>query len=159
VEIRSNYCCDSAKSASFRIVVGCGKQYSRGKGGKSLVNNRRFAFLLTFFALAIFAGFTPVSSFAQDVHSPAPPQDAKEVTGKKIFYQRCSVCHLTPIRARSTGTKAYGPLLKGFVHDTDSEQAATETIKNGRDTRMPGFQYGLRPEEIDDIVAYLKTYR
>jgi len=24
---------------------------------------------------------------------------------------------------------------------------------------MPGFQYGLQPEQIDDIVAFLKTYK
>jgi mono/diheme cytochrome c family protein len=86
-------------------------------------------------------------------------QTEKELAGKKVFYQRCSVCHLTPLRSRSTEGKAYGPLLKGFVHDAESEHAALETIRKGASGTMPGFQYGLRAEEIDDVVAYLKTYR
>jgi hypothetical protein len=33
-----------------------------------------------------------------------------------------------------------------------------EFIRRGT-PRMPGFQYGLTPEEIDSIIAYLKTVK
>jgi mono/diheme cytochrome c family protein len=122
------------------------------------VNSRRIVFSFAPLVIMVVGCFFPALSSAQDSSSTSALA-AKEVAGKKIFYQRCSVCHLTPLRARSTGTKAFGPQLKGFVHDADSEQQAADIIRNGKGTVMPGFQYGLRPVEIDDIVAYLKTYR
>jgi mono/diheme cytochrome c family protein len=122
------------------------------------VNSRRISFSFVFLILIATAFPFPISSQAQTANSPSA-QGEKETLGKKIFYQRCSVCHLTPLRSRSTQGIAYGPLLRGFVRDAETEQRAAETIRNGKSTTMPGFQYGLRPEEIDDIIAYLKTYR
>ena len=119
---------------------------------------RKIAFSLSVFIAIIAALFFPASSFAQS-SSDYATQTEKELAGKKVFYQRCSVCHLTPLRSRSTEGKVYGPLLQGFVRDAETEQRAAETIRNGKSTTMPGFQYGLRPEEIDEVVAYLKTYR
>jgi mono/diheme cytochrome c family protein len=107
--------------------------------------------------VAVAISISPLSS-AQSSNDPAA-QTGKAMAGKKIFYQRCSVCHLTPLRSRSTEGKAYGPQLKGFVHDAESEHLAMETIRKGAGGTMPGFQYGLRPDEIDDVIAYLKTYR
>ncbi len=77
----------------------------------------------------------------------------KEQNGKKMFQQRCSVCHTPPL----AGDKTYGPMLNS---DTVSgkEAAARDIIMKGT-ARMPGFQYGLRREEIDNIVAYLKTVK
>jgi mono/diheme cytochrome c family protein len=39
----------------------------------------------------------------------------------------------------------------------DQEKAFRDIILNGGPTYMPPWKYGLTPEEIDDIVAYLKT--
>jgi len=36
-----------------------------------------------------------------------------------------------------------------------SSHQVEERLKGG--PRMPGFQYGLTPNEVDDLVAYLKT--
>jgi len=38
----------------------------------------------------------------------------------------------------------------------EKERAVREIILKGG-PRMPGFQYGLTPNEVDDLVAYLKT--
>jgi mono/diheme cytochrome c family protein len=84
----------------------------------------------------------------------------EETAGKKMFYQRCSLCHLPAVRDRTrSAPKPYGPQLNGFVHDSQTEAQARLRIQNGSPGRMPGFQYGLQPEEIDQILAYLKTFK
>lgn len=82
---------------------------------------------------------------------------AAELAGKKLFLQRCSVCHLPPL-GRSADSRPFGPLLKGIGKDHESEAGAREIIRKGT-PRMPGFQYGLDSKEIDDLIAYLKTVR
>ena len=39
----------------------------------------------------------------------------------------------------------------------DQEKAFREIIMNGGPTYMPSWKYGLTLEEVDDIIAYLKT--
>ena len=38
-----------------------------------------------------------------------------------------------------------------------TEQAVQAFILRGLPKKMPGFQYGLKLQEIDNIIAYLKT--
>ena len=84
----------------------------------------------------------------------------EQTAGKKMFYQRCSLCHLPAVRDRTKAApKPYGPQLNGFVHDSQTEVQARQRIQKGVPGRMPGFQYGLEPEEIDHLVAYLKTFK
>jgi mono/diheme cytochrome c family protein len=87
----------------------------------------------------------------------------QEVRGAGVFFQRCSLCHL----AKTTGAggskfccvASLGPNLSGrFKNITpDEEQAFRAIILNGGPTYMPSWKYGLTPNEIDDIIAYLKT--
>jgi mono/diheme cytochrome c family protein len=88
--------------------------------------------------------------------SPAGSLSAKEIAGKKLFMQRCSLCHLPPLNAPEG--RSFGPPLKNLVSSPDRETRVAETIRKGS-TRMPGFQYGLKPDEIENIVAYMKTMR
>lgn len=72
--------------------------------------------------------------------------------GRRIFQQRCAVCHTLP----TVVSKRYGPALyKELVED--NEDNIREIIMQGREGLMPGFQYGLTRAEIDSIVEYLKT--
>ena len=105
--------------------------------------------LVIAFAVTCLAGL-PLC--AQTGSKPSSLGD-KEQNGKKMFQQRCSVCH-TPPRPED---KTYGPMLNSDAV-TGKEAAARELIMKGT-ARMPGFQYGLRPEEIDNIIAYLKTVK
>lgn len=86
----------------------------------------------------------------------AAPLAGKELAGKKLFLQRCSICHMPPLN--DPEGQPYGPKLSGFVKDTATETRARETIKNGT-PRMPGFQYGLDQEQIDNIITYLKVFK
>jgi len=75
-----------------------------------------------------------------------------QASGKKLFVQRCSVCHLPALPSYT----AYGPLLDGSLVADRGDDAARRQIMQGS-ARMPGFQYTLTPTEIDQIVVYLKT--
>ena len=77
---------------------------------------------------------------------------APQAAGKKLFVQRCSVCHLPALPSYAT----YGPVLSGAVISALGDEAARVQISGGSD-RMPGYQYTLSAQEIDQIVGYLKT--
>jgi mono/diheme cytochrome c family protein len=93
---------------------------------------------------------------AAQKESPAGSLSEKELAGKKLFVQRCSLCHLPPLNEPQG--RSFGPPLKNFVNSPDRETRVAEIIRKGT-ARMPGFQYGLKPEEIENIVAYMKTMR
>jgi len=75
-----------------------------------------------------------------------------QAAGKKLFVQRCSVCHLPALPSYNT----YGPVLSGSVISALGDEAAREQISVGS-ARMPGYQYTLNAQEIDQVVGYLKT--
>jgi mono/diheme cytochrome c family protein len=86
---------------------------------------------------------------------PLPPSrslSASQLAGKKLFVQRCSVCHLPGLPSYST----YGPPLDGKLVASRGEAAIRELILQGS-ARMPGWQYALKPEEINEIIGYLQT--
>jgi mono/diheme cytochrome c family protein len=86
-----------------------------------------------------------------------PLQSSKALTttqaaGKRLFVQRCSVCHLPALPSYT----AYGPLLnKAMVADRGDEAVRIQIMQGS--PRMPGFQYTLSLTEIDQLVLYLKT--
>src|SRR5450631_1662843 len=80
-----------------------------------------------------------------------PLTDAQK-DGRRIFQQRCAVCHTLP----TVVSKRYGPALYKEIVE-DNEDNIRDTIMEGREGLMPGFKYGLKRAEIDSIVEYLKT--
>jgi mono/diheme cytochrome c family protein len=76
---------------------------------------------------------------------------AMQLLGRRIFQQRCGVCHTQPM----PGSVIYGVALYKDLVD-GNEDMIRDSIRNGS-KRMPGFKYGLEPSEIDAIVDYLKT--
>jgi len=87
----------------------------------------------------------------------------QQLRGAAVFFQRCSLCHLA--KTSGAGGSKYccvaslGPDLSGRFKDVtpDQEKAYREIILNGGPTYMPSWKYGLTADEIDDIIAYLKT--
>ena len=75
--------------------------------------------------------------------------------------QNCSFCHLARNEnpKNTAGATALGGDLKGLFHEPSAtRQAAVRTlIERGIPQKMPGFQYGLKPAEIEAIIQYLKT--
>ncbi len=72
--------------------------------------------------------------------------------GRRIFQQRCAVCHTLP----TVVSKRYGPALYKEIVE-DNEDNIRDVIMEGREGLMPGFKYGLSRAEIDSIIEYLKT--
>ena len=94
---------------------------------------------------------------------PAQPRSTavqlsdEERRGEGFFLQRCSLCHL-PRKLKFGSPPVIGPTLAGLFKDATPEQMKVLRgfiLKGG--PNMPGFQYGLEPGEIDDLIAYLKT--
>jgi mono/diheme cytochrome c family protein len=119
--------------------------------------------IVTAFALVV-AWLGPAGqarSNAQD--KPAQPRSTavqlsdQERRGEGFFLQRCSLCHL-PRKLKFGSPPVIGPSLAGLFKDATPEQMKVLRgliLKGG--PNMPGFQYGLEPQEIDDLIAYLKT--
>jgi cytochrome c len=88
----------------------------------------------------------------------APLSDAA-AAGKANFATKCAVCH----SADTTDTKI-GPGLKdlytrGVFKDGTTkvtDESVTERINNGK-VPMPPFKDVLKPEEVQQLVEYLKT--
>ena len=79
--------------------------------------------------------------------------------GKVLFFQNCAFCHWPQKEPkRNTEGKTIGPVLSGLFRRAAParEEAVREFIRQGT-KKMPGFQYGLNRQEIDDIIAYIKT--
>jgi mono/diheme cytochrome c family protein len=117
--------------------------------------------LACIFSLAML--YSPGSKplFAQNSPTAAGASPAKlngqETRGENLFRQRCSLCHL-PRKLKFGSPAVVGPDLTGLFKEAgpDKMKLLRGTIlKGGPD--MPGFQYGLEPKEIDDLIAFLKT--
>src|SRR5262245_15940943 len=86
-------------------------------------------------------------------------QQTATASGKKLFIQRCSVCHLPPLGV--TKENPYARVLTGYMKGPESEARARDVIRKGTTgtAGMPGFQYTLEPEQIENIIVYLKTLK
>jgi mono/diheme cytochrome c family protein len=94
---------------------------------------------------------------AQQPATPAAASAQRE-TGKKLFVQRCSLCHLPSLGPGNP--RPYARSLAGYVKGADAEARARTIVQKGvAPARMPGFQYTLDPNEVDSIVAYLSTLK
>ena len=110
---------------------------------------------------AALAASVPLVSDAQQPAAPKPLTPL-QLQGKGLFKQRCGVCHTSMVVGRVNGepvmltTDTYGPVLSNEILGVGLEGVVRDKIMRGTD-RMPGFQYGLKPQQIDAIIAYLKT--
>ena len=96
-----------------------------------------------------------ISSLAAVSAASAQPAagalNAKELSGMQLFNQHCRVCHTKPLLTAGQ----YGPVLSKSSLGGDA-QALHDFIANGA-PKMPGFKYSFASEQIDAIVAYIKT--
>jgi mono/diheme cytochrome c family protein len=82
---------------------------------------------------------------------PAIPEAA--VRGRAVWVQQCAWCH------DGVGQPTYktmGPFLTADTVKTVGEDKVRAYIAKGS-ARMPGFQYALKPQQTDELIAYLNT--
>jgi mono/diheme cytochrome c family protein len=108
-------------------------------------------------------GQAPSTQRSAPIHHPDGTQlTDQQARGAAVFFQRCSLCHLSKFGAGGSKyccVAALGPDLGGRFRNIAPEQenAFRDIILNGGPTYMPAWKYGLTPDEVDDIIAYLKT--
>ena len=102
---------------------------------------------------------TPVVHAAEGA---APAQDAKGAKGDaakgKAVFEQCAICHNV-----DSDEEKMGPSLKGLFHKQKmknghpvNEETVRAVIKAGGNG-MPGYEDLLSAEEMDNLIAYLKT--
>ena len=90
--------------------------------------------------------------FVSATAAAAPDGTADQVKlGERLANQSCVVCHFTP--QITSGT--YAPALSKDSLGGNAD-VMHQVIANGT-PRMPGFKYQFKPQQIDAIVAYIKT--
>ena len=79
--------------------------------------------------------------------------------GKELFDQKCGICHYADSQA-----KKIGPGLKGIskrgTFTVNNNKFTDENLKNwieNGDALMPPFKDVIEPQQIKDIIAYVKT--
>ena len=73
-----------------------------------------------------------------------------QLRGRGIVAQRCANCH-------AGNPRQPGPPLGKQIVESRGEAFVRDKVNKGS-TLMPGFQYTLQAGQIDDIIAFLKTY-
>ncbi len=106
------------------------------------------------FVAALFVVTT--SSFAADVSpTAAAPQAANDPAqaskGKALYGTNCLHCH--GINMVTSGTVAFD--LRQFPHDDKAR--FVNSVTHGKNNRMPPWGDLLKPEDIDNLWAYVLT--
>jgi mono/diheme cytochrome c family protein len=73
-----------------------------------------------------------------------------QLNGRRIVAQRCANCH-------AGNPRQPGPPLGRAIIESRGDAFIRDKVNTGS-TLMPGFQYTLNAGEINEIIAFLKTY-
>ena len=102
--------------------------------------------------LSIAIACLPLCLLAQQVGAQ-PVLSGEQKEGRRVFQQKCAVCHLPIV---PSGDEPYARRLSGTLVERN-EEYVRQAITTGNGAGMPGWKYTLRPDQIDSLIAYLKT--
>jgi len=117
----------------------------------------RNGLLLAAIGVLAFAGTLLAQSSAKKA---APAANAEAVKrGKALFQEKCALCHYD-----TSDQKKIGPGLKGLSKrgtfsingNKITDDSLKAWIENG-DQLMPPFKDVLEPDQIKDVIVYVKT--
>ena len=146
----------TVENAAANVENGVGP-FDRSTGGTV----KRTSIVLGISALALagamFAQNTPPAKEKSAGKKGA--SNAAVTRGKQVFDEKCAVCHYA-----DSDAKKIGPGLKGLskrgTFTVNNNKVTDESLKtwieNG-DTLMPPFKDVLQPDQIKDVIAYVKT--
>jgi mono/diheme cytochrome c family protein len=115
-------------------------------------------------SLAIATALVFFLSFPSEAKKKAGEASGAAAAGQRVFKQNCNMCHYTD----KSDTKM-GPGLKDLFknkelpesHRPVTEDNVREQIQKGspkaKPMPMPGFQDKLSPDDINNLIEYLKT--
>jgi cytochrome c len=122
---------------------------------------RRNLLLLGIAALALACAVVAQDPPAKDSpkKSASHASGGSAAKGKEVFELKCAMCHFA-----DNDQKKIGPGLKGISKrgtftvngNKVTTDSLTKWIENG-DSLMPGMKDSLEPQQIKDVVAYVKT--
>lgn len=97
-----------------------------------------------------------------DSPAPSPQPSVQKTAGQEIFEQKCAYCH--GMTGRGDGPAAAGLPKKPanlasseVQRQSDSELA--KKVGEGKPPLMPAWKEQLTPEQIREVVKYLRTFR
>ena len=89
----------------------------------------------------------------------AAPSAEEVARGKTVFDKRCAICHYP-----ASDAKKIGPGLKGIskrsAYDSDGKPINDASLRGWIEDggkNMPGFKNVLNPDQVRDLLAYVKT--
>src|SRR5271170_824253 len=83
----------------------------------------------------------------------APQNDA----GKAVYEANCVACHAEDGAGTSTGQALSAPDLRSDAVQKLSDADLKKQVSDGKNN-MPPFKDTLKPDEIDAVVAYVRTF-
>lgn len=85
--------------------------------------------------------------------TPAPVAAGDAARGKQIFLRNCAACH----GADASGSQL-GPSLISAEVAANDDDFLRDAIANGRPgTSMPSYGGVLSPQDIEDVIAFLRS--
>ncbi len=82
------------------------------------------------------------------ISSPAVAQDAAAT-----YKAKCAMCHGPDGKGGKMGTRDFAsPEVKA-----ESDAQLTDIVTKGKPPKMPAYGEKLKPEEIKDLVTYIRT--
>jgi len=105
-------------------------------------------------------------AFAAAQKSPQPTQKsgatvnnpATVASGQKIYAKQCAVCHYTASKAKKIGPGLANIYPGGkFSNGKKVDDASMRTWIESGGKDMPGYRGLLKPNEVRDLIAYLRT--
>lgn len=110
----------------------------------------------TLLALAVAATAPPPTS-AQAV-SEKSASTASVENGKELYDRYCAACHYPTTTAKKIGPGLKTIYRRGKFEDGTpvNDQTMRRWIEKGG-KNMPGFEKTLKPQQLADLIAYLKT--
>jgi cytochrome c len=80
------------------------------------------------------------------------------VSGKELFHQHCASCHFTDTTAQKIGPGLKGlyPRLTFSDGKKVTDTSLTKWVEVGG-KNMPGFKESMKPEQIRELISYIRT--
>jgi mono/diheme cytochrome c family protein len=95
----------------------------------------------------------PIQKFGAALNNPTAV-----ASGKQIYGTRCEICHFSASKAKKVGPGLANIYPGGkFANGKKVDDAAMRVWIEAGGKDMPGFREALKPNEVRDLIAYLRT--